>query len=106
MSTHRVYMSFMHRGGWYCQFLEADLKTPLRRRLAFKDRAKLYELAERGGYRMTLEGRQVIEHAIETGRGGIWLELSEETAQAIVVASAEIFRGVTGTAQRISMTYQ
>jgi hypothetical protein len=27
--AHRVYMSFMDRKGWHCQFLEADLKTPL-----------------------------------------------------------------------------
>ena len=27
---------------------------------------------------MNLEGRQAIEHAIENGRGGVWLELSEE----------------------------
>jgi hypothetical protein len=26
---HRVYMFFMDRYGWQCQFLEADLKTPL-----------------------------------------------------------------------------
>jgi hypothetical protein len=28
--THRVYLSFQCRDGWHCQFLEADLKTPLR----------------------------------------------------------------------------
>ena len=28
---HRVYMSFQDRHGWQCQFLEADLQTPLRR---------------------------------------------------------------------------
>ena len=27
---HGVYMSFMDRRGWQCQFLEADLKTSLR----------------------------------------------------------------------------
>jgi hypothetical protein len=26
---HRVYMYFFERKGWYCQFLEADCKTPL-----------------------------------------------------------------------------
>ena len=30
-----VYMSFMLRDGWYCQFLEADLKTPLPRKFTF-----------------------------------------------------------------------
>jgi len=28
-------MSFMLRDGWYCQFLEADLKTPLPRKFTF-----------------------------------------------------------------------
>ena len=26
---HRVYLSFQDRHGWQCQFLEADLQTPL-----------------------------------------------------------------------------
>ena len=32
---HRIYMSFMLRGQWYCQFLEEDLQTPLPRKLRF-----------------------------------------------------------------------
>lgn len=28
-------MSFMQSNGWYCQFLEEDLKTPLPRKLTF-----------------------------------------------------------------------
>ena len=34
---HRVYMSFMAREGWFCHFLEEDLRTPLPRKLAFAD---------------------------------------------------------------------
>ena len=71
-------MQYMLRTDWYCQFLEADCKTPLPRKLTFKDPAKIIELAERGGNRLNLEERQAIEHGIETGRGGIWLELTEE----------------------------
>jgi hypothetical protein len=26
---HRAYMPFQNRRGWHCQFLEADLTTPL-----------------------------------------------------------------------------
>jgi hypothetical protein len=74
----RVYMSFMLRQDWFCQFLEADCKTPLPRKLTFQDPAKIIELAERGGYGKSLEDRQWLEHAIEMGRGGIWLELAEE----------------------------
>jgi hypothetical protein len=71
-------MSFMLSKDWYCQFLEADAKTTLPRKLTFKDPAKLFELAERGGCNLNLEGRQALQHGIEIGRGGIWLELTEE----------------------------
>jgi hypothetical protein len=46
--------------------------------LRVNDPAKLFEIAERGGYRLNLEGRQAIDHAIENGRGAIWLELTPE----------------------------
>jgi hypothetical protein len=69
-------MNFMLRDGWQCQFLEEDLKTPLPRKLTLRDPAKLFELAERGGCLMNLEGRQAIEHGIEMGRGAIWLTLT------------------------------
>lgn len=71
-------MSFMHREGWYCQFLEEDLKTPLPRKITIQNPLKLIEMGERGGYGLNLEGRQALDHAIENGRGGIWLELTEE----------------------------
>jgi hypothetical protein len=71
-------MSFMFRDGWYCQFLEEDLKTPLPKKLTFRDVGKLFEIAERGGCPMDLEARQAIKHGIEIGRGGIWLNLTSE----------------------------
>lgn len=75
---HRVYMCFFERSGWYCQFLEEDCKTPLPKRLNFKDPQKILELAERGGAILNLEGRQAIDHAIRNGRGGVWLELTTD----------------------------
>lgn len=48
-------MSFMHCDGWYCQFLEEDLKTPLPRKLNFDSQDKVIELAQRGGCDMNLE---------------------------------------------------
>ncbi len=71
-------MSFMLRDGWRCQFLEENLKTPLPRKLVFHDAGKLFEIAERGGSTMDLEGRQALEHGIEIGRGGVWLNLTTE----------------------------
>jgi hypothetical protein len=76
-------MSFMCRQGWHCQFLEEDLKTSLPRTITVMDPAKLLEMAEHGGYRLNLEGRQALDHAIENGRGGIWLELTEEQYQKL-----------------------
>ena len=46
--SHQVYMYFFKRGGWQVQFLEADLKTPLPRKLTFTDPEKIRELARRG----------------------------------------------------------
>ena len=75
---HTVYMSFMSRDGWYVQFLEADLKTPLPRTFTFADPEKIRELARRGEAWGTSEARQILEHAIEMGRGGVHLRLTPE----------------------------
>jgi hypothetical protein len=50
--------------------LEADLKTPLPRKFTFADPAKILELAKRGEAWGTSEAKQMLEHGIETGRGG------------------------------------
>jgi hypothetical protein len=71
-------MQFFLRTGWHCQFLEPDLKTPLNRKLTFSDPRKIIELARRAGAFANLGGRQAIDHAIDKGRGGVWLELTEE----------------------------
>jgi 2-hydroxychromene-2-carboxylate isomerase len=42
-------MYFFKRGGWQVQFLEADLKTSLPRKLTFTDPEKIREMARRGG---------------------------------------------------------
>jgi hypothetical protein len=74
--SHQVYCYFFKRGGWEVQFLEVDLKTPLPRKLTFTDPEKILELARRGGAWRDSESRQMLEHAIETGRGGIYLRLT------------------------------
>jgi hypothetical protein len=74
--AHQVYCYFFKRGGWQVQFLEADLKSPLPRKLTFTDPEKIRELAKRGGAWRDSDSRQMLEHAIETGRGGIYLRLT------------------------------
>jgi hypothetical protein len=71
-------MYFQFRQGWQVQFLEADLRTPLPRTLAFTDPDKIRELARRGEAWSDSESRQMLEHAIETGRGGVYLRLTPD----------------------------
>ena len=75
---HRVYMSFVQREGWHRQFLEADLKAPLPKKLAFLSQDMMIELARRGGAVMNLETEQAISHGIEIGRGGVWLNPTDD----------------------------
>jgi hypothetical protein len=74
--SHRIYMTFFRREGWYVQFLEADLKTPLPRTFNFTDPEKIKELAKRGEAWGTSEARQMLELGIEQGRGGCYLRLT------------------------------
>jgi hypothetical protein len=74
----RVYMSFMDRKGWYCQFLEADLQTALPRKFNFAEVGKVRELAKRAGGLPDLAAVAAFDHAVSIGRGGVWLSLTQE----------------------------
>ena len=80
---HRVYMVFQDRHGWQCQFLEADLKTPLPRKLTFGSPDKIIELVERGGGFKDQESRLMLEQGIAMGRGGVFLNLTDEQYAAL-----------------------
>jgi hypothetical protein len=71
-------MSFFLPNGWQIQFLEAELKTPLPRKLTFADPEKIRELARRGRAWGESESREMLEHAIDVGRGGLYLRLTPE----------------------------
>lgn len=75
---HRVYKHFMLNNGWYCQFLNEDLKTPAARPITFKDPAKVIEMAERGHALKDLATRQALDYGINQGRGSVWLMLTPE----------------------------
>lgn len=77
-ARHRVYMSFMDRHGWHCQFLEADLKTSLPKRLHFTPPDKIIELVARAGGFKDQESRLMLDQGIEVRRGGVFLDLTEE----------------------------
>ena len=69
--THRVYLSFQIGDGWQCQFLEADLQTPLPKRLHFVSSSKIVELVERAGGFIDQETRLMVDQGVEMGRGAV-----------------------------------
>ena len=71
-------MYFQYRNGWQCRFLEQDLKTSLPRKLHFKSPDKVIKLVERGGGITDQESRLMLDQAIVTGRGGVFLNLMAE----------------------------
>jgi len=75
---HRVYLFFQFRNGWRCQFLEPDLKTSLPRKPILTDSETLIGLVERGGGLPDLASRQALDQAIDKGRGGVFLNLTQE----------------------------
>lgn len=80
----RVYAFFMCREGWHVQFLEPDLRTPIHKHLRFTAPAKIMELAERGGADLSLDSRAALEHGIQIGRGGFYLNLTDEQYRRLV----------------------
>ena len=71
-------MYFQYRDGWQCQFLETDLKTSLPKKLHFTSPEKVIKLVERGGGITDQESRLMLNQAIATGRGGVFLSLTAE----------------------------
>jgi len=71
-------MYYMFRQDWMCQFLEEDLRTPLPRRLHFKDAEKIRTIIDKVGNFANLQDRQALDYGLAIGRGGVWLQLTEE----------------------------
>ena len=78
---HRVLMYFSKLGGyWYCVFFDDQrLNVRLPRRVTFRDKSKIYQLATRGNAELgSADAREELDRAIKLGRGKIWLRLSDE----------------------------
>jgi hypothetical protein len=69
-------MSFTFQESWYCQFLEADLKTILPKKLVFATAEKVRELAEHAGAFKHLESKHAVNQGIDNRQGGVWLNLT------------------------------
>jgi hypothetical protein len=76
--SRRVYMTFFESHGWIVQFLEPDLKTPIGRIRKFNHADRVTELIGRTPTSMNLEARNMLEHALAGGRGGMYLDLTGE----------------------------
>jgi hypothetical protein len=74
----QVYMSFFLRQRWHVAFLQADLKTPLRRKLVFQDSAEIVQLVEHAGGLTDPSKRLMLDRDIGNGRGGMYLILTDE----------------------------
>ena len=79
---HLVYMYFRHLGGWHCGF-RTETRKKLPREFTFNSSTKLRELAKRGNGLIDKWDRDGFELALEIGRGGIWLRLSDKQYLAL-----------------------
>jgi len=50
----------------------------LAKKLTVKSNEKVREIARRGGAEMSLDSIHALDHGIEIGCGGTWLELTED----------------------------
>ena len=82
-----VYMYFVQRDGWYCRFLEGDLKTSLPRKLMFATADKVRDLAEQGRAFSKAGDDQLFDYAISTGRGGVFMFLDKEQYEELCSAT-------------------
>ena len=69
-------MIFRHIDEWHCRFATEQWEQ-LPKRLIFRDAEKLWETARRGDGLIDESTRKQLELAIELGRGGIMLRLTD-----------------------------
>jgi len=79
---HFVYMYFRRFHGWHCSFsTEARKKLP--REFTFRAPETIRELARRGGGLIDKWDREGFDLALELGKGGVWLRLSNDQYAAL-----------------------
>jgi hypothetical protein len=65
-------------------------KTPISRQFVFSSAEKVHEAALRGNGLIDMESRHDLDEAINIGRGGIWLALSEDQYSGLVTSKLQI----------------
>ena len=73
-----MYAAFERLMGWRVVFFDSASKRRLPRELLLEQDDKLYELAQRGRALGNLADKQALETAIQRGKGGLFLKLTDE----------------------------
>ena len=81
-NRHLVFMSFIRENGWRCSFCNAD-GTPISRQIVFGCADKVLETARRGNGIANEIDRICLQQEVATGKGGVWLKLTEEQYKSI-----------------------
>jgi hypothetical protein len=82
--THRVYFSFFARHGWVIQFSPPTLDRALGRIRTVETEEAVREMIRRTPTRLSLEDWHMLDEAFKKGRGGLFLELTDEQYQAVL----------------------
>jgi hypothetical protein len=77
-----VFMSFIRENGWRCSFCNAD-RTIISRQIVFRSADKVFETARRGNGLTNEIDRLCLQRLIVTGKGGVWLNLTEEQYKSL-----------------------
>jgi hypothetical protein len=64
--------------GWHVVFFDSASKRRLSRELILEQDDKLYELAKRGQALRELADKQALDGAIQGGKGGLFLKLTDD----------------------------
>jgi hypothetical protein len=73
-----VYAAFERKVGWHVVFFDSASKRRLSRELILEQDDKLYELAKRGQALRELADKQALDGAIQGGKGGLFLKLTDD----------------------------
>ena len=82
VDKHLVYMYFRYCFKWHCGF-RTEGRKKLPREFAFDHATALREIARRGNGLIDDWDRTGFELALEIGRGGVWLRLSDDQYRAL-----------------------
>jgi hypothetical protein len=85
-------MYYVRREVWVCTFTEEDLETRLPYEARFLDPEKIRAIVEKVGNFANLQDRQALDYGLKIGRGGAWLQLTQEQYDRLKAQSRKSLR--------------